>query len=73
MPFLMLEKNCFSDKVGGGDITGDVGIGRNPMIGAGLIIMVIHLGIEAYLVIGEIISILRHSRRYCDCWPLKGA
>jgi hypothetical protein len=55
MPFLMLRKNYFSDKVGGGDITVDIGIVRNPMIRAGLIIVVIHLGIKEYLMIGEII------------------
>jgi hypothetical protein len=55
MPFLMLTKNYFSDKVGGGGITVDIGIVHNPMIGAGLIIVVIHLGIEEYLMIGEII------------------
>jgi hypothetical protein len=56
MPFLMLRKNYFSDKVGGGDIGVAIGIVRNPMIWAGLIIVVIHLGIEEYLMIGEIVT-----------------
>lgn len=51
----MLRKNYSSDKVGGGDITVDIGIVRNPMIRAGLIIVVIHLGIKEYLMVGEII------------------
>jgi hypothetical protein len=56
MPFLMLTRNYFSDKVGGGDITMDIGIVRNFMIGAGLIIVVIHLGTKEYLMIGEIVT-----------------
>jgi hypothetical protein len=56
MPFPMLMRNYFSDKVGGGDITMDIGIVRNFMIRAGLIIVVIHLGIKEYLMIGEIVT-----------------
>jgi len=55
MPFLAFRKKYISDKVGGGDITMDIGIVRNFMIGAGLIIVVIHLGIKEYLMIGEIV------------------
>ena len=56
MPFLMLRKKYFSDKVGGGDLGVAIGIVQNPMIRAGLIIVVIHLGIEEYLMIGEIVT-----------------
>jgi hypothetical protein len=56
MPFLMLRKNYISDKVGGGDITVDIGIVRDPMIRAGVIIVVIHLGMEEYLMIGEVVT-----------------
>jgi hypothetical protein len=55
MPFLMLRKNYFSAGAGGGDITVDTGIVQNIMITAGLIIVVIPLGIEKYLLIGDIV------------------
>lgn len=55
MLFLMLREIYISDKVGGGDITVDIGIVRDPMIRAGVIIVVIHLGMEEYLLIGEVI------------------
>jgi hypothetical protein len=51
----MLREIYISDKVGGGDITVDIGIVRDPMIRAGVIIVVIHLGMEEYLLIGEVI------------------
>ena len=56
MPFLMLRKNYFSGKVGGGDLTADIGIVQNTMITDGLIIVVLHLGIKKYLVTGEIVT-----------------
>jgi hypothetical protein len=56
MPFLMLKKNYFSEMVRGGDITADIGIVQNTMIMDGLIIVVIHLGIIKFLVIGEIVT-----------------
>jgi hypothetical protein len=56
MPFLMLRKNYFSGKVGGGDITVAIGIVQNTMIRVGLIIVVILLGIKEYLMIGGVIT-----------------
>jgi len=56
MPFLMLGKNYFSEMVRGGDITADIGIVQNTMIADGLIIVVIHLGIEQYRMIGEVVT-----------------
>jgi hypothetical protein len=55
MPFLMLRKKSFSEEVGGGDITVAIGIVLNTMITDGLIIVVIPLGIEEYLMTGDII------------------
>jgi hypothetical protein len=56
MPFLMLRKKYFSEEVGGGDLGVASGIVQNTMIAAGLIIVLIpHLGIEEYLMIGEVI------------------
>ncbi|HBB16015.1 MAG TPA: hypothetical protein DCZ97_03100 [Syntrophus sp. (in: bacteria)] len=55
-PFLMLKKDYFSETDCGGDITTDIGFVQNTMIADGLIIVAIHLGIEAYLVIGEIVT-----------------
>jgi hypothetical protein len=54
-PFRILRKNYFSGMVRGGDITADIGIVRSIMIADGLIIVVIHLGIIQYHMIGEII------------------
>jgi hypothetical protein len=51
-PFPTLRKNCFSEMVIGGDITADIGIGRNTTITDGPIIAVIHHGIKEYLTIG---------------------
>ena len=57
MPFLVLRKKYFSDKVGGGDLGVAIGIVQNTMIADGLIIVLIpHLGIEKYLMIGEIVT-----------------
>lgn len=56
MPFLMLRKKYFSDKVGGGDLGVAIGIVQNTMITDGLIIVILHLGIEEYLMIGDIIT-----------------
>jgi hypothetical protein len=55
MPFLISRRNYFSEMVRGGDITADIGIVRSIMIADGLIIVVIHLGIIQYHMIGEII------------------
>ena len=56
MPFLTLEKNYFSEEVGGGDLGVAIGIVQNTIITDGLIIAVIHHGIEKYLIIGDIIT-----------------
>jgi hypothetical protein len=56
MPFLISRRNYFSEMVRGGDITADTGIVQNTMIGAGLIIVVIHPGTEQYLMIGEVVT-----------------
>ena len=56
MPFLTLRKKYFSDKVGGGDLGVATGIVQNTMIADGLIIVIRHLGIEEYLMIGEIVT-----------------
>ena len=56
MPFLTLEKNYFSEVVGGGDLGVAIGIVQNTIITDGLIIVVIHHGIEKYLIIGDIIT-----------------
>ena len=56
MSFQTLRKRYFSDKVGGRDLGVAIGIVQNTMITDGLIIVVIHLGIEEYLVIGEIVT-----------------
>ena len=55
MPFLMLSRNYFSEEVGGGDLGVAIGIVQNTMITDGLIIVILHLGIEESLVIGEVI------------------
>jgi len=55
MPFLMLRKNYFSKEVGGGDLGVVIGIVHNTMITDGVIIVILHLGMEEYLVIGDII------------------
>ena len=52
----MLGKNYFSEMVRGGDITADIGIVQNTMIADGLIIVVIHPGIEQYRMIGEVVT-----------------
>jgi hypothetical protein len=56
MPFLVLRKNYFSETVRGGDITADIGFVQNTMSTDGPIIVVIHLGINKYLVIGGIVT-----------------
>ena len=56
MSFQTLRKRYFSDKVGGGDLGVAIGIVQNTMITDGLIIVILHLGIEEYLVIGDIIT-----------------
>jgi hypothetical protein len=61
MPFLMLRKNYFSETVRGGDIMVAIGIVQNTMITVGLIIVVTHLGIKIYLIIGEIIIETTHG------------
>jgi len=55
MPFLVFRKIYISDKVGGGGITVIIGIVQDTMIRDGLIIVVIPLGIEEFLMIGEIV------------------
>jgi hypothetical protein len=55
MPFLVFRKKYFSGKVGGGGITVGIGIVQDTMITDGVIIVVIPLGIEEYLMIGEIV------------------
>jgi hypothetical protein len=56
MPFLTLRKKYFSKEVGGGDLGVATGIVQNTMITDGLIIVILHLGIKQYLVIGDIIT-----------------
>jgi hypothetical protein len=55
MPFLMFRKKYFTDKVGGGGLMVDIGIVQDTMITDGAITVVIPLGIEEYLTIGEIV------------------
>jgi hypothetical protein len=57
-PFLMLGKNYFSDKVGGGDNGVATGIVRDITIMDGHIIVIIPLGIEIFLMIGDIITVI---------------
>src|SRR5664280_841782 len=55
MLFLTARKIFISNKVGGGEIGMVIGTVQDRMIVDGVIIPVIRLGIEKYLVIGEII------------------
>jgi hypothetical protein len=56
MQFLMLSRNYFSKEVGGGDLGVATGIVHNTMITDGLIIVILHHGMEEFLVIGEVIT-----------------
>ena len=46
MQFLMLSRNYFSKEVGGGDLGVATGIVHNTMITDGLIIVILHHGME---------------------------